>query len=299
MKLSTLFNIKKVMYILLTEKLAALFPDKLYLQLKWWFIMGTKLNVKYPKTFNEKMQWLKLNMRRDDFTLMVDKVEAKEFVRKVLGPEYIIPTINVWSTVEDVDFRSLPSQFVIKTTNDSGGVVVCYDKSKLDVDKVKLKLYKSWKTNYFNENREYPYKNIIPRVFAEELLDDGSSHALMDYKFMCYNGRCENIFVCSNRDKSLQVDFFDREWKHLPFQRHYPNAPYDITKPEALTEMLDAADRLSTVISHPFVRIDFYYVKGHVYFGEITFFPGSGMEEFTPPEWDGVLGKMIKLPIDE
>ncbi len=297
MHLSTLFNLKKVMYIILTEKCASLFPDKLYLQIKWWFIMGTRLDLASPKTFNEKIQWLKLNMRRDDFTNMVDKITAKDYVREILGIKYIIPTLKVWNAVEEIDFKSLPQRFVIKTSHDSGGVIVCHDKLTLDEASIKKKLFKSWHKNYFTENREYPYKNIVPRILVEELLDDGTANTLMDYKCMCYNGRCEQIFVCSNRDVGLQIDFYDREWNHLPFQRHYPNSPHIISRPAALEELLAVADKLATAISHPFVRLDFYYVNSHVYFGEITFFPGTGMEEFTPSEWDRVLGDMIKLPV--
>ena len=299
MKLSTLFNIKKVMYILLIEKLAALFPDKLYLQLKWWFIMGTKLNVKNPKTFNEKLQWLKLNDRRPEYTQMVDKAEVKEYVSSIIGDKYIIPTLAVYNSAEDIDFKALPNQFVLKCTHDSGGVVVCKNKSLLKIEEAIAKLRKDLKRNYYYQNREWPYKKVKPRIIAEQYMEDEDGE-LKDYKFFCFNGEPKYMFIASDRfnpDEETKFDFFDMDFKHLPFVNGHPNARETIQKPVGFELMKELAAKLSKGI--PQVRVDFYDIKGRVYFGEMTFFHWSGMVPFIPLEWDYILGESIKLPIDE
>lgn len=280
------------------NKLVYILPDKLYLKLLFYDRVGYWPDIENPRSFNEKLQWLKLNDKRKDYTKMVDKIDAKDFVSDIIGEKYIIPTIGVWDTVDDIDWETLPNQFVIKVTSDSGGVVVCRDKARLNIEEAKAKLYKGWGKNYYKRNKEYPYCGLTPRIIAEKYIAVRNVE-LLDYKFMCYNGVCKNLFVCSGRYKDdLRVDFFDTEWNHLPFYRKYPNADYEIPRPENLNEMILCANDIASKVQSPFVRIDLYSIDGKIYFGEITFFPGSGMEFFCPVEWDFKLGDMIQLPCD-
>ncbi len=274
---------------------APILGDELFLKLKWKQIMGYSLNLKNPITFNEKLQWLKLYNRNPEYTRMVDKYEAKEYVASIIGKEHVIPTIAVYDRAEDIDFNALPNQFVLKCTHDSGGIVICRDKSQLDKKTAIKKLKKGLKHNFYWQFREWPYKNVKPRIIAEQYLDDENGD-LNDYKLMCYNGKCKNLFVCSGRSKKdLRVDFFDVMWNHLPFKRKYDNADYEISCPDNLEEMIKIAEKLSTEIKSPFVRIDFYNIDRKIYFGEITFFPGSGYEIFSPISWDYKLGNLINL----
>lgn len=269
--------------------------DEFYLKLKWNHCMNYPLDLRHPKTFNEKLQWLKLHDRNSEYIKMVDKAEAKKFVSAIIGDDYIIKTIGLYESTDEIDFSSLPDQFVLKVTHDSGGVVICKDKQHLNIEEAKAVLDKSLRTNYFWKNREWPYKNVKRRIIAEAYLDSGDDE-LLDYKFMCYNGVCRNLFVCSGRSKhDLRVDFFDTEWNHLPFYRKYPNADFKISKPENLNKMILLANKIASKVQSPFVRIDFYSIHGRIYFGEITFYPGTGMEYFEPIEWDYVFGNYISL----
>ena len=279
----------------LLYRFARLFPDGLFLKLLFPLRTGYKLNLKAPQTFNEKLQWLKLYDRNPEYSKMVDKVEAKKYVADIIGDDHIIPTLAVYDKVEDIDFDTLPDRFVLKCTHDSGGIVICKDKATLDKQAAIEKLRRGLEQNYFYQNREWPYKNVKPRIIAEVYMDGGEE--LLDYKFMCYNGVCKNLFVCTGRAKhDLRVDFFDTKWQHLPFYRKYPNADYEIPKPENLDEMILCANDIASKVRCPFVRIDLYSINGKIYFGEITFFPGSGMEFFEPIEWDYTLGSYINLP---
>lgn len=274
-------------------------PDKPYLQLQFWARMNRPLNLKNPQTFNEKLQWLKLYDRRPEYTTMVDKYEAKKYVADRIGEEYIIPTLGVWERFEDIDFASLPEQFVLKCTHDSGGLVICRDKKQLNLAAAQKVLNDSLRNRYYLFGREWPYKNVKPRIMAEKYMSDRGqqtdSGELTDYKFMCFHGTVENIFTVTERYSSdLKVTFFDRAWNRLPFERHYPTSSKEIAKPQNLEAMIILAEELSKGI--PFLRVDFYEVAGKIYFGELTFFPGSGMEEFNPEAWDLKLGQLIELP---
>lgn len=264
--------------------------DENYLKLFYRIRTGKKLNLENPQTFNEKIQWLKLNDRRDIYTTMVDKYKVKKYVANLIGEEHIISTLGIWENINDIDFESLPNKFVLKCTHDSGGVIVCSDKSKLDIKKVKKKFNKSLRKNYFYHGREWPYKNVKPRIIAEEFIGD----KIIDYKFLCYNGVVKNMFTCSERETgNLCVDFFDLEWNHLPFQRFYPNSKKEIKKPVNFEKMIEISEVLAK--GTKLVRVDFYEKNNKLYFGEITFSPGSGFEKFTPDEWDLKLGEMIEL----
>lgn len=275
-------------------------PDEEYLKRLYKSVMGKELDIDNPKTFNEKLQWLKLYNRCPEYTTMVDKYAVKRYVADKIGEKYIIPTLGVWDHFDDIDFSTLPKQFVLKCTHDSGGLVICKDKAKLDVKKAKSKIEKSLKNNFYLMGREWPYKNVKPRIIAEQYMEDNpDSQDLTDYKLMCFNGKVKCSFTCTSRyaKDGLKVTFFDTNWERMPFERHYPAEPNQICKPKSYEEMTQLAEKLADKI--PFVRIDFYEIKGKPYFGEMTFFPGNGMEEFTPEEWDGTLGSWIELPNKE
>ena len=271
-------------------------PDYIYLKMLYKHRTGKKLNLKKPTTYNEKLQWLKLYDRKPEYTRMVDKYEAKKYVADKIGKEYIIPTLGVWDSFDDIDFNQLPNQFVLKCTHDSGGLVIVQDKESFDIDLARNKIEKSLKSNYYLRGREWPYKNVKPRIIAEKYMKEESNHELMDYKFMCFNGKVKCTFVCSERfaNSGLKVTFFDRDWNVMPFERHYPKSSKTISKPQNYEKMICLAEQLSKNI--PFVRVDFYEVLGEIYFGELTFFPGNGLEEFYPEKWDAILGDWIKLP---
>lgn len=276
------------------DSTARFWPDKLFLQLKFWLIMRRKLDLKNPKTFNEKLQWLKLYNRKPIYTQMVDKVEAKRYVSNIIGEEYIIPTLGVYDSVDEIDFNALPNQFVLKCTHDSGGIVVCKDKSKLDVEAAKNKLRKGLKINYYYQNREWPYKQVKPRIIAEQYMVDESGYELKDYKFFCFDGKVGLLFVATDRgskNEETKFDFFDAEFKHLPFTNGHPNTIKPIIVPEGFEKMKEIAARLSK--GHPHLRVDLYNVNGKIYFGELTFYHWSGMIPFVPEEWDYKLGEMI------
>jgi len=257
-----------------------------------------RLNLRNPKTFNEKLQWLKLNDIHPEYEKMADKIEAKKHAESIIGEKYIIPTIATWNTIEEINWEILPQQFVIKCTNDSGGVVVCKDKSKLDVDKAIKKLKKGWGKNYYNQNKEYPYRNVKPRIIAETYMEDESNFELKDYKIICFDGEPKYLYVGTGRQQGdTRFDFYDIEWNHLPFTWLFPNNETPIPKPENFDEMIEVAKKLSQGMIE--VRVDLYNVKGRIYFGELTFFSGSGMCPFKPIKWDYIFGSYIKLPIDE
>lgn len=269
--------------------------DDVYLKILYQKVMKKKLNLENPQTFNEKLQWLKLNEKKDIYTTMVDKYEAKKYVANLIGEEYIIPTIAVYDKFDDIDFNKLPNQFVIKCTHDSGGVVLCKDKEKFDINIAKQKIERCLKKNYFYDGREWPYKNIKPRIIIEKYMSDSKNEDLIDYKIMCFNGIPRCSFTCSNRrsKEGLNVDFYDIEWNKMPFERHYKNSKDIIKKPKNYDLMIELSKKLSKETK--FLRVDFYEIEGKLYFGELTFFPGGGMEEFTPEEWDRKLGDMIDI----
>ena len=269
--------------------------DEAYL--KWLFrhYMGYKLNLKNPKSFSEKLQWLKLYDRHPEYTKLVDKVEAKEYVASIVGDKYIIPTLGVWSKVEDIDWLSLPNQFVVKATNDSGGVVVCKDKKNLDIDASIKKLQGLGGRDYTKYNKEYPYHDVPHRFIAEEYMEDESGYELKDYKIFCFDGEPKFLFVATGRQAhDTRFDFYDTDFNHLPIENGHPNADVWPTKPKNFDEMLEVAHKLS--MGFPHIRVDLYNIKGRVYFGELTFFHFSGTTPFTPREWDYKFGEYLKLP---
>lgn len=269
-------------------------PDKEYIERYWEAHMGEKIDLDHPKTFNEKLQWLKLYDRKPIYTIMVDKIEAKKWVAEIIGKEYIIPTIGVWSDPDEIDFEKLPNQFVLKCNHNSGlGMCICRDKAKLDIEDVRKKLKEGLEQDYYLTAREWPYKDVERKILAEQLLY--SQDELLDYKFMCFNGKHKCTFVCDGRDSEsgLKVTFYDKKWEVMPFERHYPKQNKPCRKPENYEKMIQLSEKLAE--NTKFLRVDFYEVNGRVFWGECTFFPGAGIEEFTPYKWDEILGDWIKL----
>ena len=294
--LKRFFSQKYYLRTILLVKLAPLFSDRKYLELMFPMRVGYKLDLDHPQTYNQKLQWLKLYDRRPEYTTMVDKVEAKKYVANIIGEKHIIPTLAVYDRVEDIDFDALPNQFVLKCTHDSGGIVVCKDKSKLDKKAALAKLKRGLSRNYYYQNREWPYKNVKPRIIAEQYMEDESGE-LKDFKIFCFNGEPKSMFIASDRfDKSQETkfDFYDMDFNHLPFTNGHPNATKPVVQPKGFEKMKELAKKLSVGIPH--VRIDFYDIKGKIYFGEITFFHWSGMRPFEPIEWDYTYGSWIQLP---
>ena len=271
--------------------------DETYLKLTYRVRFSEKLDLNNPVTFNQKLQWLKLHDRQERYIELVDKVKVKDYVAREIGSQYLIPTLGVWDRFEDIDFDSLPDQFVLKCNHDSGSIVICRDKSKFDVEKARRKLTKGLKTDAFYWGREWPYKNVERKILAEAYMEDDDAEELRDYKLMVFNGKVKCSFTGTERfgEDGLKITFFDTDWKIMPFERHYPKSKLEIKKPLNYDEMVKLAEKLAKDI--PFARIDFYEVGGTTYFGEVTLYPGSGWEEFTPSEWDKTLGSWIKLPV--
>lgn len=289
-------NPYRIFNVLAAHRLFNWVPDKLYLKLRYRATFRRKLDLENPKTFNEKLQWLKLNNRKYIYSTMVDKAEAKHYVAERIGKKYIISTLGIWDSFDKIDFSQLPNRFVLKCTHDSGGVVICKDKKQFNHVKARNIIKKAMKNNYYKWGREWPYKNVKPRIIAETYLEDALNEGLTDYKIHCFNGRAKVILVCTNRysNDGLKQDFFDEEWNHLDLGRPtHPRANIIIKKPSCLDEMLNLAERLSDGI--PFIRVDFYEIDNKVYFSELTFFPASGLQPFSPEEWDYKMGEWISL----
>lgn len=273
-------------------------PDKVYLHIKYYCRMGKCLHLRNPQTFSEKVQWLKLYGRRPIDTILSDKYAVKEQISKMIGSQYVIPLIGVWVKFDDIDFDKLPNQFVLKCTHDSGGIVVCKDKSQLDIEKARRVISRGLDRDFYVFSREKAYKNIPRRVIAEEYKEDKSTGELRDYKFFCFNGEPKLLFVASDRQvkgEETKFDFFDMDYNHLPFTNGHPNAEVPPLKPVCFEEMKEIAAKLSKGIPH--VRVDLYEVNGKVYFGEMTYSHWGGMTPFEPEEWDYKLGSWIHLPL--
>lgn len=285
-------------------RIATMFPtiiksDKLFINLFYYTAFAKLPDLKNPQTFNEKLQWLKLYNRKPEYIKMVDKCDAKKYVASIIGEDHIIPTLGVYNNVDEIDFDTLPKQFVLKCTHDSGGLVICKDKDELDIESAKEKLHRNFSENIFWRTREWPYKNIKPRVIAEKYLIDESGIELKDYKFFCFNGICKFFKIDFNRYVEHHANYYDRDLKLLPFGENAcpPIFNKSLFIPDNINEMI----RLAEVVANenPFVRVDFYNVNGRIYFGEITFFPDSGVGVLNPIEWDAKIGSYINLPSEK
>ena len=269
--------------------------DKVYLEKKFEAHMNQKLDFDEPQTFNEKLQWLKLNDRKSEYSMMVDKYAVRKYIADTIGQEYLIPLLGVWDSVDEIDFDKLPSQFVLKCNHNSGlGMCICKDKSKLNIDKVRRELRKGLAQNYYLTGREWPYKNVKPRIIAEKYMED-CKEELSDYKVHNFNGIPKFILVCRDRFKNtgLTEDFYDDSWNHLDVKRPAYSNPGDQPCPSKLDLMLKLSKMLAKDI--PFIRTDFYIIHEKLFFGELTFFPASGFSKFEPEEWDSTFGSWIDL----
>ena len=258
--------------------------------------MGYPLDLENPKTFSEKLQWLKVNYREPIQTVMVDKYEAKNFIAQRVGEQYIIRTLAVWDSVEDIDFDALPNQFVLKCTHDSGGIVICKDKSSLDREAAKAKLRASLKRDYSKIAREWAYQNVPRRIIAEKYISELGNDDLLDYKMYSFHGEPKLTVVCSDRfsKTGTRMNFYDINWEPMGIHfGHYPPLSTEFPKPATYEEM----KRLTAELSKdcPFLRVDFYEIKGRLYIGELTFFPGAGLEKFRPMTKDYELGEWLHL----
>ncbi|CRH84126.1 Uncharacterised protein [Chlamydia trachomatis] len=275
-------------------------PDDIYLKKEFKVRMGKELNLNNPQTFNEKIQWLKLYDRHPEYTMMVDKYAAKQYVASKIGDEYIIPTLGVWTKFDDIDFDKLPNKFVLKCTHDSGGLVICKDKSTLDIAAAKRRIEHCLKRKYYYIHREWPYKNVPPRIIAEKYMTDNvntsTNETLKDYKFYCFDGKVRFLMINSDRNfkTSTKADYFDRDFNWLDFTWGYEHANVRPVKPDCFDEMIAISEKLSKGLPH--VRVDLYECNGQIYFGELTFYDGSGFDKIEPIEWDYKIGKMLKLP---
>lgn len=271
--------------------------DKKYLEMKYKRLMRKELNLSEPRTFNEKLQWLKIYDHNPQYSIMVDKYDAKKYVQERIGEQYIIPSYGVWDKFADIDFDKLPDRFVLKCTHNSGNVIICKDKSQLNLEKCQEILNKSLKRDYFESGREWPYKNVKPRIIAEKYMENVNGEEISDYKIQCFSGKADHILVCVDRftETGVKYHYFDREWNYLPY------CPYEgitkeninVKRPEKLEEMIKIAEKLSEGL--PQLRVDLYLVNDQIYFGEMTFFTNSGFDRTITKEADMILGEKLKL----
>lgn len=272
--------------------------DELYLKLCYRAVFHKKLDLKNPKTYNEKLQWMKLHDRNPLYRTLVDKYAVREYVAKNVGEEYLIPMVGgPWKDPDEIDFDALPEQFVLKCNHGSTTNIICKDKSKLDIPATKAKLKKWLGMSWYWFGREWPYKDLKPCVYAESYMEDAEVGELRDYKFFCFGGKPRYMLLSTDRadaTKPTRGDFFDMDFGHMPFHKKHPNAPVMPEKPRNFEKMRDLAARMSADL--PAVRIDLYDVNGRIYFGEYTFFSASGFGPFQPDEWDEKLGSLIPLP---
>lgn len=270
--------------------------DERYIKLAHRIKLNEKLDLDNVITYNQKLQWLKLYNRNPLYTQLVDKYGVREYVANKIGGEYLIPLLGMWDKTDDINIETLPKQFVLKCTHDSGGLVICKDKNELNVDEAKRKLNKSMGHNYFWAQREWPYKNVEPRIIAEKYMVDEKTNELRDYKFFCFDGEVKAMFVATDRGVDTRFNFFDTDFNHIPLKQYYPNADSvkKIQKPRLFEEMKVIASKLSEDMPH--VRVDLYEINGKIYFGELTFFHFSGWKKFEPRHYDELFGSWIDLP---
>lgn len=288
------FRNVRVVDSMLCDKYKSSISDEEYVSYFFYSAMGYEADLNNPKTFNEKLQWLKLNNKQEKYTVLADKDGVKDYVANIIGKDYIVPTIGVYDSYDQIDWKCIPNKFVMKCTHDSGSTIVCNDIESFDHSIARRKMETALDIDYYLVGREYPYHNIPRKIIIERNLSVNNQRPI-DYKFLCFNGVVKCLFVTTERGtkQGLKMTFFDREWNRLPFERHYPIADYPIHKPDRFDDMIHIAETLSKDM--PFVRVDLYEIDGRIYFSEFTFFPGGGIEEFSPFEWDLKLGEWITI----
>ena len=273
--------------------------DEIYLMKMFKAKTGRELKLNAPVSFNEKLQWLKLYDRKPEYITMVDKYKVREYISQKIGNEYLVPLLGVWDDPEDIDFDSLPDKFVLKCNHNSGlGMCICKNKKELNIKKVKKGLAEGLKENHFYAQREWPYKNVKPKIIAEKYLENTEFDGLIDYKFYCFDGEPKFLYVgfarIVNGIKYDEMTYLTLDWKPTPFSRPDHKELLKIPeKPACLDEILNIAQKLSTGI--PFVRVDLFLVNDKIYFSELTFYPGGGLGLFMPEEWEQKIGNWINL----
>jgi len=279
------------------ESASRIVPDKIFLNVKHKYHIGRKLNLSNPKSFSEKIHWLKLNYRKPEYSTYVDKFSVRPYISETIGEKYLIPLIGVYGSVDEIDWGKLPDKFVLKCTHGSGCNIICSDKNNFNVEEATRKL-KIWLgRNWYWYGREWPYKNVVPKIICEEyMVDNNGDKGLTDYKFYCFNGNPTYCQVIRGRNSDETIDFYDNQWNQMEFTglKKSARTSSGISKPENYEEMLDLSRRLSQGL--PFVRVDLYYIKDKIYFGELTFYPLSGFGEFYPLEWNTRIGNLLELP---
>lgn len=300
MKILDIFKYLKypgfILYVLDRVRIIRISDEK-YLKILYKIKLEKKLNLEEPKSFNEKLQWLKLYDRKNEYTQLVDKYEVKKYVSQIIGDDYVIETIGVYDRFEDISFDELPNQFVIKCTHDSGGLIVCRDKTKLNIDIAKKKINKCLKTNYYYYGREWPYKDVKPRIIVEKYMQNEQEKELKDYKFYCFNSEPKYLYVSEGLEnhETAKISFFDTDFNKSEFHRKdFKPFDYIPQKPKNFEKMKLLARKLAN--GHTFLRVDFYEINNKIYFGELTFTPCSGLMPFEPEKYDNILGDLIKLP---
>lgn len=273
------------------------FSDKTSIKLKYRFIFRKKLDLSNPITFNEKLNWLKLYYRNDVLTKMVDKYEVKKIVSDLIGKEYVIPCLGIFDSWEEIDFNAFEAPFVIKTTHSSGVVFVIRDKAKANWKEIEKVIKKSLKRNYFYRQREWPYKNVRPRIIIEKMIKDSKEQNLPVFKFFCFSGQPFLVQTIKNDKTSYEtIDYFDMNWNRLDLKQNFENSDLPLDRPLNFDKMKEIVKKLSG--NHPFIRVDLYSVNGAIFFSEFTFFSDAGFTKFYPDKWDIILGEKIILPTD-
>ena len=282
----------------ITDLVMKSIPDTMYLKAMYRIIMKKKLHLKDPKTFNEKLQWLKLYDRNPAYTRMVDKYEVRQYVKEMIGEDYLIPLAGgPWERFDEIDFSNLPEQFVLKCTHDSGSVAICRNRDEFNIESVREKFQRALKGNFFYGGREWPYKNVKPRIIAEKYISGEKGQEIRDYKLHSFNGEMKFVLVCADRTGTEKKVFYDRNWIKLPLKRPGMSSDITVPRPQLFDRMVDISKKFSKEI--PFLRVDLYEISGKLYFGELTFFPAGGFEAFEPEEWDEKIGAWLHLPVKE
>lgn len=277
-------------------KLLGFLPDGAYLKFVFKLRTGKKLNLKHPVTFCDKQNWLKIHEKEPRYTQLVDKLAVRSYVADKIGEDHLFPLLGAWDSFDEIDFDALPEAFVLKCNHDSGSVKIINHKSELteeDVDALRKHFTAKLKANIFYAGREYPYKNIKPCILAEKLMVAADGKGINDYKFFCFNGKPEILFIATDRTVDVKFDFFDMDFNHLDIINIHPQSGKQLEKPQCFEEMKEIAAELSEGMK--FVRLDLYEVNGKVYFGEFTFFHGGGFWPMTPDIWEKKLGDLIEL----
>lgn len=275
-----------------------LLPDKMFLQIYYKKNMKRFIDFKHPKSFNEKIQWLKVYDRKPLYNKIADKYEVRDYVRNILGENYLIPIYGVYNNFSEIDFDKLPNQFVIKCTHDSGSVVVCRDKSNFDLEKARIKIELGLRHNAYDYAREWQYKDIKPRIIVEKYLEQEDGETIIDYKFFCFNGEPKFFYISQGLENhaTARISFYDLDGCKMPFRRtDYEEFEKD-KLPSRKDDMINLSRKVAQAIDSPFIRVDFYQINGKIYFSEFTLHPCSGVMPIEPREWDYVLGDWLILP---